>query len=91
MTAAEHKPQLSNPDVERQIAIKGALRRLNFNGRRIALKNGLTSAAITETISGRYRSPSTRSIIAREIRERCEFLGVTLTDVGLTPSDICEE
>jgi len=90
------KPQPStrepaDPNLEREIAIKGAMRRLGLNGRRIALKHGFTGAMITETIRGTYASARVRSVIAAEIREACTARGLDLSGVGLTPPDLWEE
>lgn len=85
------KREPADPNLEREIAIKGAMRRPGLNGRRIVLKHGFTAAVVTETIQGTYASARVRSVIAAEIRETCAARSLDLSGVGLTPPDFWEE
>jgi hypothetical protein len=79
------------PDIDREFAIKKAMALLKLSGARIAIKTSVDPAMITETIRGKYASARIRSLIAAEIRTACADQGRTITDVGLTLSDLWEE
>jgi hypothetical protein len=81
----------ADPNIDREFALKKALYRLGLSGKAIGLKNSVDPAMITETIRGKYASARIRSLIAAEIRAACADQGRTITDVGLTPSDLWEE